>query len=60
MPANIVPIFLCLLLVILSLGYLFIQLRYRLQSTKGIHSFTDLQTQIQESPYTLLQLFVPL
>jgi hypothetical protein len=60
MPANIVPIILWGSLIFLSVGYLAIQLRHRLRSTKGIHSFTDLQTQINENSYTLVQFFVPM
>ena len=60
MPANIVPIILWGLLIILGISYLAIQLRHRLQSTKGIDSFADLQTHINENPFTLVQFFVPL
>ena len=60
MPANIVPIILWGLLIFLSVGYLTIQLRHRLWTTKGIHSYTDLQAQINENPFTLVQFFVPM
>ena len=60
MPANIVPIILWGLLILLVVGFLAIQLRYRLRSTKGIHSFVDLQTHINENPFTLVQFFVPM
>lgn len=60
MPANIVPIILWGLLIFLSVGYLTIQLRHRLRTTKGIHSYTDLQAQINKNPFTLIQFFVPM
>ena len=60
MPANIVPIILWGLLILLIASFLTIQLRHRLQSTKGIDSFTDLQAHIKENPFTLIQFFAPL
>ena len=60
MPANIVPIILWGLLILLGVTYLAIQLRHRLRSTKGIDSFSDLQARINENPFTLIQFFVPM
>jgi hypothetical protein len=60
MPANIVPIIMWGLLILLVVSFLAIQLRHRLQSTKGIDSLSDLQTHISESPFTLVQFFVPM
>ena len=60
MPANIVPIILWGLLILLVAAFLAIQLGHRLRSTPGIDSFTDLQSHINENPFTLVQFFVPL
>ncbi len=60
MPANIVPIILWGLLILLVASFLAIQLGHRLRSTPGIDSFTDLQSHINENPFTLVQFFAPL
>ena len=60
MPANIVPIVLWGLLILLVVSFLAIQLGHRLRSTKGIDSFSDLQAHINENPFTLVQFFVPM
>jgi hypothetical protein len=60
MPVNIVPIFLWGLLIILATSFLAIQLHQRLRSTKGINSFSDLQVQVNENRFTLVQFFVPM
>ncbi len=60
MPANIVPIILWGLLIILGVSFLAIQLRQRLQSTKGIDSLSDLQAHISDNKFTLVQFFVPM
>ena len=60
MPANILPIILWGVLILLVASFLTIQLRYRLRSTKGIDSFTDLQIHIKENPFTLIQFFAPM
>ena len=60
MPANIVPIILWGLLIILGISFLAIQLRHRLQSTTGIDSLEDLQAHINENSFTLVQFFAPL
>ncbi len=60
MPTNIMPIILWGLLILLVASFLAIQLRHRLRSTKGIDSFSDLQTHINENPFTLVQFFVPM
>ena len=60
MPTNIAPIILWGLLIFMVIGFVAIQLRHRLHSTKGIDSFSDLQTHINENPFTLIQFFVPM
>jgi hypothetical protein len=60
MPANIAQIILWGLFILLVVSFLAIQLRHRLSSTKGINSFSDLQSHINENPFTLVQFFVPL
>ena len=60
MPANIVQIILWGLFILLAVTFLAIQLRHRLSSTKGINSFSDLQSHINENPFTLVQFFVPM
>ena len=60
MPANIMPIILWGLLILLVGSFVSIQLRSRLQSTKGIDSFSDLQVHINENPFTIVQFFAPL
>ena len=60
MPANIVPIILWGLLIILVVSFLVVHLRHRLRSTKGIDSFSDLQNRINENSFTLVQFFVPM
>lgn len=60
MPANMVPVILSGLLILLSASFLAIQLHQRLRSTKGISSFSDLQLHINENPFTLVMFFVPM
>lgn len=60
MPANIFPIILLGVLILLTGGFLSIHLRHRLQSTKGIESFADLDARISENRFTLIQFFAPL
>ena len=60
MPANIVPVILWGLLILLVMSFLAVQLKNRLRSTKGIDSLSDLQTHISENRFTLVQFFVPM
>ena len=41
-------------------AFLYLQFRHRPQATKEIQTPADLQTRINGSPYTLVQLFAPL
>ncbi|GMQ78755.1 MAG: hypothetical protein BMS9Abin02_1290 [Anaerolineae bacterium] len=60
MPANIVPIILWGLLILLLASFLAIQLRHRLRSTRGIDSLSDLLAYISDNNFTLVQFFVPM
>jgi hypothetical protein len=41
-------------------AFLYLQIRHRPQATKEIQTPADLQTRINNNPYTLVQLFAPL
>lgn len=49
-----------ILIVFFGAAFLFLQMRYRPKATKEIRTAADLQRRINDSPFTLVQLFAPM